>query len=68
MKNENGFVAIAILCLIIITVLYIWFLTGIVLYKSSFKKEDVNCDGKVDIHDLLIVQKYIIKENEKWIN
>ena len=37
----------------------------IICWHLSFQKEDVNRDGKVDIKDLLIVQKYILEEGEK---
>ena len=36
---------------------------GILINKTQYRPEDVNKDGKVDILDLLKVQKYILGDN-----
>lgn len=41
------------------------FMVGILIGINLFKNEDVNHDGKVDIKDLLIVQKYILEKGDK---
>ena len=38
---------------------------GILINKTQYRPEDVNKDGKVDILDLLKVQKYILGDNWK---
>lgn len=48
--------------LIIISLLLNLLLIGVIIYILSFKKEDVNKDGEVNVLDLLIVQKYILEE------
>lgn len=55
MKNR----IIGALCIIIIL------LSIYIICNNSYRNEDVNKDGKVDALDLLIVQKYILKEMEK---
>ena len=49
----------------IITILIIMILAFFLIYEKSFEQEDVNRDGVVNAQDLLIVQKYILKEGEK---
>lgn len=50
--------------ILIITILY--FIGFILLIKQEISKSryDINKDGKIDIKDLLELQKYIIKESE----
>ena len=38
---------------------------GYIVHINMYKKEDVNKDGEVNALDLLKVQKYILKEQEK---
>ena len=51
--------------IIIITITY--FIGFILLIKQEINrnKYDINKDGKIDIKDLLELQKYIIKESEQ---
>lgn len=48
-----------------ILLMVVLFLVGIFIGLHFYKNEDVNRDGKVDIKDLLIVQKYILEEGDK---
>lgn len=48
----------------IILISIIGLLTGMLIRSYTYKNEDVNKDGKVDIKDLLIVQKYILEKGE----
>lgn len=51
--------------ILIITIIY--FIGFILLIKQEINrnKYDINKDGKIDIKDLLELQKYIIKESEQ---
>lgn len=51
--------------ILIITITY--FIGFILLIKQEINrnKYDINKDGKIDIKDLLELQKYIIKESEQ---
>ena len=57
MKTEEKILAILLL-------IFIGLLSFRLVVEYSYKPEDVNHDGKVDIKDLLKVQKYIIEEKE----
>ena len=50
--------------LIAIAFFIIGMIVASLMVCNRYKREDINHDGKVDIHDLLIVQKYIIKEEQ----
>lgn len=51
--------------ILIITIIY--FIGFILLIKQEINRNryDINKDGKIDIKDLLELQKYIIKESEQ---
>lgn len=40
-------------------------ITSFFIGLNLYQKEDVNRDGKVDVCDLLILKKYILKEGDK---
>lgn len=57
MRMQNKIIKLVGMLILIIASFFI----GLNFYKN----EDVNHDGKVDIKDLLIVQKYILEEGDK---
>lgn len=50
----------------ILIIIILYFIGFILLIKQEISKSkyDINKDGKIDIKDLLELQKYIIKESE----
>lgn len=55
-----------ILCLIYIIINFIFIIINaiVIIQINSYENEDVNRDGEVNALDLLIVQKYILNEEE----
>ena len=51
--------------LLVILELIAIIMLGILINKTNYRPEDVNKDGKLDILDLLKVQKYILGDNWK---
>ena len=48
---------------LVILEIIIIIMLSILIYRTNYRPEDVNRDGKVDISDLLRVQKYILGDN-----
>lgn len=48
----------------IVILLILLVITSFLAGLNFYKNEDVNHDGKVDIKDLLVVQKYILERDD----